>query len=391
MPRFSPVMTNTLAWCALLAGSSLFATRSTRCPGAETSPAPVPARMIGAGLPVIGAGLPVIGAGLPTPPPTRGQETVPSVWLINTRSAPDGGDLEAGLSRLTYWRLDESQGCGQWQAADAAAFQASAVPGVPTIVFAHGNATDEDWAVQHGNEMYGLIKQQAGGRPFRLVVWSWPADRVLRRIRPDVQFKVCRSDVDAYYLARVLSPLPKGTPLSLLGYSLGCRTVAGALQLLGGGSVAGRGLAAEALAAWSKAGPRPIRVMMVAAAIDANWLEPNCPLGLAPLAAERILVDVNRGDRVLRFYSRLYGRHGPEAMGYVGPTGTAGGRLEVVDVSCEVGRKHDFQHYQQSSPIYHRLAWYTFLCDPEYRVPSPTTAAQSVEKPNLVANNRPAR
>ena len=268
-----------------------------------------------------------------------------------------------GPVAITYWRLDESCGCGQWQASDAAAFQASAVPGVPTTVLVHGNATDEDWAVRHGNELYGLMKQQAGGRPFRLIVWSWPADRVVRRIRPDVQIKVCRSDVEAYYLARVLPNLPKGTPLSLVGYSLGCRTVSGALQLLAGGSVAGRSLAPEVLAAWNKAGPRPIRVMMVAAAMDANWLEPYCPRGLAPLAAERILVVTNGGDRVLKWYSRLYGRHGPEAMGYVGPTGTAGGKLEVVDVSCEVGRKHDFDRYQESSPVYQRLAWYTFLCD----------------------------
>ena len=72
-------------------------------------------------------------------------------------------------------------GCGRWQASDAAAFHASAVPGVPTTVLIHGNGTDEDWAVRHGNELYCLMKQQACGRPFRLVVWSWPADRAVRR------------------------------------------------------------------------------------------------------------------------------------------------------------------------------------------------------------------
>ena len=131
------------------------------------------------------------------------------VWLINTRAAPGCGDLEAGLAQIKYWRLDESCGCGQWQASDAAAFQASAVPGMPTTVLVHGNGTDEDWAVRHGNELYGLMKQQACGRPFRLVIWSWPADRVVRRPRPDVQIKVCRSDVEAYYLARVLPVCPK--------------------------------------------------------------------------------------------------------------------------------------------------------------------------------------
>ena len=293
------------------------------------------------------------------------------VWLINSRSAPGCDDLEADLSKITYSRLDESCGCGQWLASDTAAFQASAVPGVPTIVLIHGNGTDEDWAVRHGNELYGLMKQHACGRPFRLIVWSWPADREVRRIRHDVQIKVCRSDVEAYYLARVLPNLPKGMPLSLVGYSLGCRTASGALHLLAGGSVTGRKLSSEVLSAWNHGGPRPIRVMMVAAAMDANWLEPCSPRGLAPLAVERILVVKNGCDRILKWYSRLYGRHGPEALGHVGPTSTVGGKLDVIDVSCAVGRKHDFDRYQESSPVYQRLAWYTFLSNP------PATAEKS--------------
>jgi len=295
--------------------------------------------------------------------PVAAPAPVTQYWLIDTRSTSGCGDLDAEMSKITYSRLDESSSGSHWQATDAAAFQASAVPGVPTVVLIHGNDTDAEWAVRHGNELYCLMKQQAGGCPFRLVVWSWPADRVVKRSRPDVRIKVCRSDVDAYYLARVLQYLPKSSPLSLVGYSLGCRTAAGALHLLAGGPVCGRSLAADIVAAWNAGGPRPIRVMMLAAAMDANWLEPSCPRGLAPLAVERILVVTNDRDRVLKWYSRLYGPHGPEALGYVGPTGTAGGKIEVVDVTCEVGPKHDFDRYQESSPVFRRLAWYTFLCN----------------------------
>jgi pimeloyl-ACP methyl ester carboxylesterase len=323
MPRLSP-RNLILVGCCFIAYSAVFAL------AAETSPASLPATQ---------------------------------VWLINTCCAPGCGDLEAGLSQITYSRLDESCGCGRWQASDATAFQASALPGVPTTVLVHGYGTNDDWAVRHGNEFYCLMRQRACGHSFRLVVWSWPAERFERRVRWDVQSKVCRSDAEAYYLARVLPTLPQGTPLSLVGYSLGCRTVSGALQLLAGGPVAGRSLAAEVLARWKQGGPRPIRLMMVAAAMDANWLEACCPGGLAPLAVERILVSTNSRDSVLKWYSRLYGPHGPEAMGYTGPQGMAGGKLEVVDVTCAVGRKHDFDRYNESAPIYQRLAWYTFLCD----------------------------
>ncbi len=285
------------------------------------------------------------------------------VWLVNSRCAPSCGDLDAGFSQIRYWRLDESSSCGKWQPSDAVAFQIAGRPGVPTTVLLHGNLTDDDWAVQHGNEIYASMKRQSCGGAFRLVVWSWPADRIARRPRADVQLKVCRTDAEAYYLARLLPNLPRGTPVCLIGYSLGARAVGGALQLLSGGSMSGRSLAPEVLAAWRNGPSRPIRAMLLAAAMNFDWLEPSCPEGLAPLAVERILVTQNCSDKVLKWYSHLYGRNGPEAMGFVGPSGSADGKLEVVNVACEVGRKHDFNLYQGSAAVSQRLGWYTFLCD----------------------------
>jgi hypothetical protein len=122
-------------------------------------------------------------------------------------------------------------------------------------------------------------------------------------------------------------------------------------------------LAPEILAAVRNGPGRPIRVMMLAAAMDFDWLEPCSPEGMAPLAVERVLVTQNCTDRVLKWYSHLYGRHGPEALGYVGPAGSAGGKLEVINLACEVGRKHDFRLYESSAAVNRRLGWYTFLCD----------------------------
>ena len=310
------------------------------------------------------------------------------VWLVDTRCAPGCGDLEAGMAHINYWRLAETGGCGQWQAADAAAFQASADPALPTVVLIHGYGTDPDWAVHHGNDLRSLMQQVGCGRPFRLVVWSWPADRTsraVRGIRPDIQMKVCRSEVEAYFLARALSGMPRGEPLSLIGFSLGCRAASGTLELLAGGTAGGRVLPPASLEAWRITGLRPIRVMLLAAAVDDDWFEPSAGGGLAPLAVQRILVTENCGDRVLKYYSRLYGRGGPEAVGRVGPTSSAGGKLEVVDVACDVGRKHEFQRYEEASPICRRLGWYTFLSG------DAAVAKAPVKKPDLTADNRPAR
>jgi hypothetical protein len=325
MPRLFPVRIDTIAWCLLVAQTSVSLI------AAETRPTSAAAAQ---------------------------------VWLINTHAATGCGDLEAGLSKITYCRLEESGACGHWQPSDGAAFRASAAPGVPTIVLIHGNNTDEDWAVRHGDAFYCQLKRQACGRPFRLVVWSWPAGRAARRPRADVQIKACRSDVEAYFLARILSDLPKSVPMSLVGFSLGCQTASGALELLAGGQVACRSLFPRVVADWNCAGPRPIRVMMVAAAMDYNLLEPCCPHGLASASVERILVVRNGCDRVLKWYSHLYGGHGPEALGYVGSPSTLAGKLDVVDVSCEVGHIHDFDRYFLALSVDQRLAWYAFLCDP---------------------------
>ena len=110
------------------------------------------------------------------PPPTRHVEApapVTQMWLVDTRCAPGCGDLEAGLAQIRYWRLVESSGCCQWQAADAAAFQASSDPALPTTVQIHGYGTNSDWAVQHGNDLYADMKQLRRGT--RLRVAAFPA------------------------------------------------------------------------------------------------------------------------------------------------------------------------------------------------------------------------
>src|SRR5208282_836243 len=159
------------------------------------------------------------------------------VWLISTRSAPRYGNLDSGLEKITYQRLDERNGSACWLLSDADVFRASGDPSIPITVFIHGNATGSDMAVRQGWSLYSRMRDIAAGRSFRLVIWSWPADRVVRGIRADVQLKVAYSDTESYYLARTLPSVTAGTPVSLVGYSLGCRIAGGALQLLAGGQV----------------------------------------------------------------------------------------------------------------------------------------------------------
>ncbi len=57
-----------------------------------------------------------------------------------------------------------------------------------------------------------------------------------------------------------------------------------------------------------------------------------------------MLVVRNGCDRVLKWYPRIYGRGGPDALGFIGPTGCGEyNKIELLDVACEVGRDHHWE------------------------------------------------
>ena len=69
---------------------------------------------------------------------------VEQVWLISTRCAPRYGNLESGLEKITYQRLDEEDGSASLAAFRCGCLRASGDPSIPITVFIHGNATGSD-------------------------------------------------------------------------------------------------------------------------------------------------------------------------------------------------------------------------------------------------------
>jgi hypothetical protein len=265
--------------------------------------------------------------------------------------------MEAGQAAIQYWQLD-ADNC--WQPSDAAAFHRSDDAAVPTTIFIHGNHMDPDSAVQYGWDVYQHMEQAACGRPFRLVIWSWSSERTAIRPRPDSQYKAELSDLQSYYVARLIGDMRPDVPVCLIGYSFGTRPATGAVELLAGGPIAGLTLP-QAVASKTQSEQRRFRLVLIAAASDADWLLPGHRDGLVMPLVERILAIENGSDRVLKYYSRLYGRGGPEASGYTGPQCCPCDKVEEVDVSCSVGRRHDWRRYNVAPELLERLGWYTFL------------------------------
>jgi hypothetical protein len=299
----------------------------------------------------LGAAVALWLATAPLPAAAAGPQQ--QVWLIDTSAAQCAGGLEAGFQQIAFWQLDPQDPC-RWRRTDAEALGRS--DPLPTVIFLPGYNTGPDAAIQEANALRCDLEREAAGRPLRLVIWAWPSQRDRQsRLRQDVQMKACECGAEGYFLARTLSRLPAGAPLGLVGYSYGARIACGALALLGGSPSAGASLPQEARAAWT-AVPRPVRVLFVAAAMDADSLAcgENC---LATV--QRAAATVDCRDRVLRLYTRLYGRGGPPALGGVGPIAEPSGKLRLIDVSCAVGKKHDWYRYE--SAVTQTLAWYAFL------------------------------
>jgi hypothetical protein len=282
------------------------------------------------------------------------------VWLINTRCAPVCGDWEKGKQQIRVWRLGENQ---QWDAAEIAALTGSGEKNTPTLFLLHGNRVTNDEAVEFAWPIYRWLYTQAGKQSFRVVIWSWPSARTHKRNRPDVQTKADYCDSQSYYLADCLRNMKSPAPISLIGFSFGARIITGGLHLLGGGTLSGQHLSESSpvLSEKNKKSEQSIRAVLVAAALDCFALAPGQSNANAPTQVEEMLVTRNGCDRALRFYSRLYGRGGPEALGYFGPCCGNAEKIRLLDVTCAVGKTHEWENYIYCSGLFNVLPHYVFL------------------------------
>jgi esterase/lipase superfamily enzyme len=296
----------------------------------------------------------------------RGFAACGEVWLVNTRNVCDGCASVLETQPLQFWRLEKQ--C-QWAAADLATLLRSDRPAVPTVVFVPGYDSNLDDGPQMVWPLYEQLGCDPGNRPFRVIVWSWPAERSVHGIRADMQSKAARTEVESLLLGQFLDRVQPQVPLTLVGFSFGARIIAGSLEFLGGGQVGCCGLARQNTA------PRvPMRAILVAAGMDSDWLLPGHRDGDALSQVDQMLITVNDADWVLRLYSRLYQRNGPEALGYHGPAcvgnlGAEQAKLDMLDVTCAVGRNHHWAHYVECSGVLSRIGPYTF------RLPMGATAA----------------
>jgi hypothetical protein len=279
------------------------------------------------------------------------------LWLVSTRKLPHGSQHSSRRLRAEVERYDRANA---WQPSSLDDLIAARDLRLTTVLLVHGNDTSESVARSKGLGIYDALLERTAGSA-RLIIWSWPADYVGGTLRHDARVKADRIDADACYLARFIGELDRDESLSLVGYSFGARLISGALHLVGGGALAGKTAVA------GRDGHRAaIRAVLLAAAVDDDWLLPGRRYGRALSVVERLVVLVNPQDRVLRWYRFLSPQSGAAALGSRGlassdELGANRAKIEQIDVAAFVGAQHRWSSYAGSAEILEQIKRETLL------------------------------
>jgi hypothetical protein len=272
------------------------------------------------------------------------------LWVVSTRGLRGAG---CGQCVADFNPTVEQFVCGRgWIKSSLAEFMATDDNARTTAIFVHGNDTDASEAESRGRSLYrSLLTSRCDMPSTRLVIWSWPSERVIPRYRKDAQLKACRTTIEGYYLAQFIDQLGPQTPVSLGGYSYGAGVVTSGLHYLGGGTLDGRQLVER-----QHPDRDPANVILLGAAIANNWLLPGMRHQHALSQVERMVILFNPTDFVLHFYPRLWGGQGPEALGATGLAaprrlGTERAKITQINVQPQLHRRHGWDYFRGSGAI----------------------------------------
>ena len=280
----------------------------------------------------------------------RGQD---ELWYASTRHL-ELSDLDPlSLPRLQVLRHSN----GIWGESSIETLVGDSDPAKTTLFYFHGNRVPVEYAIEGGSLIYQQVRDAISWEtPIRFVIWSWPSDRICGQLR-DFRVKAVRTDVDALFLAGVLSRMPRQVPVSILAYSFGARIVTGGLHLTGGGELLGKKLGHE-----NPGSIHPVRTVLFAGAVHQDWLYSGGKQSRACSQMNKLLVLYNSLDPLLMHYRYLEKHSRPAALGFAG---LEQGRLadqSVVfhqrDVRDQVGLSHSESRYFASIELVRQLSRY---------------------------------
>ena len=214
-----------------------------------------------------------------------------------------------------------------------------------SIIFVHGNRTDEYWAKHRGLDLLTLGFPPAEcRRPVRLIIWAWCSDRVCGP-RRDFEIKSSRAIRMGTVFAATLRRFGPTRP-AIIGYSLGCQVIA------------------QAFVTHSFPGDAPFRLAFIAPVLNADFSARCCASPNVSGQVEQTFVLTNPRDPVVRAARRYNCRHtGGKACSFedwvrrpIEPLGP----VQTINVRWETRPRHALTNYLESHQLQYQLlqlAW----------------------------------
>ncbi|MBL8826801.1 MAG: alpha/beta hydrolase, partial [Planctomycetaceae bacterium] len=275
-----------------------------------------------------------------------------SFWLVNTRCLPTVGCCSSAPFTPQVAICTCGQGCAPATLDDLLAEDSS---DWFTVFFVHGNLTSYQDSIDLGHQLRAQLPERVcSGQPVRLIVWTWPSDSDVGRLRDDTALAGSRAATESYYLGRFATMLHVDQRMLVIGYSFGARITTGTLHLLAGCPLGGRHLADQHAPSNDLQAPR-MRAVLLAAAIDVDWLIPGHFHGAAMVPVERMAITINPRDLALKKYRMAEKRNAPEPIGKVGPPlnamGSGAAKIVTTNVASELGIRHGSPYYFASGQV----------------------------------------
>lgn len=285
----------------------------------------------------------------------RGIRLQDEIIVVNVRpvgSSCQADRLAAGARFESYAVTDET-GCRHWRSSGLESLL-SADRSISTVIFVHGNRVTHGDAKREGLAVYRrLVRRDTTAAPIRFVIFSWPASQIRGPLK-DVRVKAARTRPAGCQLAWLVDQLPADTPLTMVGFSYGARIVTGALHVLGGGN-----LGSNQFAGLQHPDRAPINAVLLASALNSDWLCPGHCHGQAMTQVGQMLLVNNRQDRSMRFYYLSTQRGRPQALGLCGPTcidAAGSSKITQQNVARYVGSNHELFCYLSAPGVMNRIA-----------------------------------
>ncbi len=289
-------------------------------------------------------------------------------WIVSTRCCKQSHDKCGVGCRFVCHAVTHDCQCVPVCFEQVVAGQ---IPGAPTCVMVHGSFTRMKDVWEDSECTYSWLHGPCPQVPLNFIYFTWPSEGPFAILPhspystpiPCVDFGILgrRAELNGFYLADMIGSLPGPTTVSLVGHSLGTRAIASGLHLLGSGTVHGQ-------ARWNPAdcGHR-IRVILAAAAIEHDWLNPGERYGCALNRAEGLLNLRNECDFALALYPlrRPFSGRALARSGFTSKDQRKLGdkvlQVSELDVTPIIGKGHSWPSYCRQPGIAAAVSPYVYF------------------------------